>query len=176
MVAKCNKVSSKRQQRGFSLVELMIVLGISAVLILGVYSLYTSIDSSQETQTEAQNIQAIATKIKSIYAGRNTYTGLATANIVTANGFPMNMLDGTTPYNAWGGAVTTTINATAGFDITYPDVPAANCQELVNAVANMFRNITIGATAVKTAGALNAATLATTCNAAGPFSIVFNAL
>lgn len=171
--AKSNGKNHK--QKGISLIEIMIGLGILSVVALGVYSVYGTVKTSSENQAELKNIQSITAKVRSMFAGRNNYTGLSESMVRNANGIPTAMVSGTNIYHSWNTDASVTIapvvaNPTT-FTITYPGVPTANCIELVNTLQSSMQAISVGGTAVGTTVGTNDAN--TLCSVTDAPNIVF---
>lgn len=178
-----NALSSRktaRKSKGFTLVEFILVAGLVAVGLVVAFNSYQTSKITTEVNTESRGLQSLNSKIKSIYAGRNSYTGISTAMLIAASAFPAAMVDAGagTVANTWGGAITVGVNAAAGFDITYTLVPTAACIELVNAIGASYRTVTVAGTVVKAATdtAPVAATVTTQCTSAGTVTAVFNGI
>ena len=162
---------SNKQAKGFSLLELMLVL--AAIVVLGaiVFQQYNKFRVSQQASQEAQNLAAAATAIKGLYTSGN-YISLDAGVAANANLFPDDMINGTTVTNQFGGAVTvgpvaatsalanaanaftataapSATNVTRYFGIQYADVPSAVCVKLATAAAPTFDKVQVGTTIVK---------------------------
>lgn len=165
---------SNKQAKGFSLLELMLVL--AAIVVLGaiVFQQYNKFRIGQQATEEAQNLASAATGVKALYT-RGDYTSLNADVAAKAKFFPDGMVNatGTGITNQWNGAVTlgsvTNANAvanaasvitpgtggpTAGtsnrfFGITYNGVPSETCIKLAGAANATFDKITIGTSLVK---------------------------
>jgi prepilin-type N-terminal cleavage/methylation domain-containing protein len=174
---------SQRPQRGFSLLEVALVL---VVILLGagaILSAYTGTKSAADANNESKNINTILAGVKRIYAGTRGYTGLANTVLINGGGAPTNMISGTNLTNAYGGAVTVAPTNISGgtnnaFTITYAGVPGPDCTALVNQVSQTFSVIVVGTTNVKTLAApqLDVPGLTTACSGGGNSNtIVFTA-
>lgn len=165
---------SNKQAKGFSLLELMLVL--AAIVVLGaiVFQQYNKFRIGQQASEEAQNLAAAATATKGLYT-RGDYSTLSANVAAKAKFFPDNMVaGGTTITNQWNGAVTlgpvtnalavgatvptitagAATNPTAGntnryFGITYAAVPSETCIKLAGAAGATFDKIGIAGTLVK---------------------------
>lgn len=167
------------RQAGVTLVEFMILASLAALLILGAFQLAANARSTTESQTEMKNLQTIAGKTRSVFQGRNSYVGVTAPMIIRSNGFPVNMVSGTTARNLWDGNVGLAVGtATNTFDITYTNVPTANCIELANGLGANFNSITVAGGVVKAPGttATNVADVDTQCSSANNVTMVFNSL
>lgn len=149
-----------KYQRGFSLLELLLVLGSISALIVGAFIVYPKVLAAQRAEAESKNIAAIQAGIKSLYAGSATYMGLTNSAANKAEAFPVNMIKiagaGTNIVNTWKGYVTlapatTGPSGTAGsaFTITYTGVPAAECSKIISVVVSNFYLAQVGTRTVK---------------------------
>lgn len=163
------KSFNTRRQQGFSLIEILLVIGIIAVLALAAFLIFPSVQASQRANAEQNNIMTIAAGVKQMFNGK--YAGITTTNVVQGKLAPSNMVDtaGTGLVSAWGGAVDVAASAGAGgaagsrFTITYADVPTAVCLKLAPGLIGNFESLTIGTGAG--APVTTPAAIITACNA-----------
>lgn len=173
-------IESKKCKKGFSLLELLLVLGIIAALVVAAFIVYPKVQASQRSQAEANNIATIQAGVKALYTSASSFTGLSTTVAVQAKIFPDNMLSGSgtavKPINVFKGnvivaAAATGPSAVAGssFTITYSNVPAAECVKIVTAAAGNFYTTGVGTAGnVKAAGGiLDVAKTASQCQSGG---------
>lgn len=166
-----------RKAKGFSLLEIILVLAVAAGFIIGVFMLLSKTQAGSRADTESKNLSTIVAGVKSLYTSSSTYTGLTNTVAANAKIFPDTMLNGSSvdPLNAWKGSVTlaaaaTGPSATAGssFTITDTAVPANECTKIVSGMAGSFYIVQVGSTVVKPAGGVVDIPSATTaCNAGG---------
>lgn len=163
-----------RKNKGFSLLEILLVLAIAAALVIGAFIVYPKVQAGARADAESKNISTIVAGIKSLYTSSSTYAGLTNTVAANAKIFPDNMLNGssTTPINAWKGNVTVAAANTgpssatgSSFTIQYLAVPAAECAKIVSGLAGNFYTVSVDSTAVKTAGGtLDVAAMTKACN------------
>lgn len=167
---------SFKKSKGFTLVELLIALGIIGVAVIAIVSMAGGASNSSKVQTEIKNVQQISSTIKSSFGVTGVYTGLATANAQAAGAFPTEMTSGGTPVNSWNGAVSTVVDTigTGGFDIVYAGVPQAACIGMGTGLNTTFLNMKIGATS-NPAATWTSATIATACASLTANTMTFNA-
>ncbi|EEZ6550363.1 type IV pilus major subunit protein BfpA [Escherichia coli] len=185
MVLLNNKRKSKK---GFSLLELLLVLGIIAALVVAAFIVYPKVQASQRAQAESNNIATIQAGVKALYTSASSFTGLTNTVAVQAKIFPDNMLSGTgnaaKPINAFKGNVTLAAAATgpssatgSSFTITYDNVPAAECVKITTAAAGNFYTAKVGSKIVKASdGTLDVAATAAACNNATSNTLVFTSI
>ena len=183
-------IKNKKSKKGFSLLELLLVLGIIAALVVAAFIVYPKVQASQRAQAESNNIAAIQAGVKALYASTSSFTGLTNSVAVQAKIFPDNMLSGSgssaKPINAFKGDVVVA-SATTGpsgaqgssFTITYSNVPAAECTKIITAAAGNFYKVGVGYEgSLKFAGeVLDVAETATQCkNGGNSNTLVFTSL
>lgn len=173
-------IKNIKSKKGFSLLELLLVLGIIAALVVAAFIVYPKVQASQRAQAESNNIATIQAGVKALYTSASSFTGLTNTVAVQAKIFPDNMLSGSgssvKPINAFKGDVVVA-SATTGpsgaqgssFTITYSNVPAAECTKIITAAAGNFYAAGVGtAGSVKAAGeVLDVAKTATQCQSGG---------
>ena len=165
-------LSFKRNAKGFSLIELLIVLGIIAILLVAAFIVYPQVRDRNQANAEVTNLTTIKANITNLYASKGgNYDGLLVATAFNARAFPTNMqataTGGTAP---WGGAVTVAEGTTPRlFDINYTAVPAAVCLGMVSGAAGNFEQIVVGGEEVLTSDGTAAGTAAN-ASAGGQFA------
>lgn len=118
------------RQAGASLVEAVLFLVIVAVILIGVFALFSGAFSSSKVQNEMNYVQALAGDVESLYATNHDYgTADITATLTSTRSAPPPMIVGATLVNSWGGAVTVT-GASSVFTINYAGVPQKECIQL----------------------------------------------
>lgn len=180
--------SKRKSKKGFSLLELLLVLGIIAALVVAAFIVYPKVQASQRAQAESNNIATIQAGVKALYTSASSFTGLTNTVAVQAKIFPDNMLSGTgntaKPINAFKGNVMLAAAATgpssaagSSFTITYSNVPAAECVKIATAAAGNFYIATVGTKVVKAAGGmLDVAATASACSNATSNTLVFTSI
>ena len=167
-------------QRGLSMVELALVLIVASLILAAAFYGF----SQQQRQVEIQENQAVISKIisslQAMYGKTGTYGNVTTAIAIQSRAIPPNLRIGTgnTAQNSYGGAVTVApVNCVTANDcmtLTWEGVSPNQCAELILGVQSYVRRVQIGATEIKALdGVLNQGTLATTCDGAGPHSLIF---
>lgn len=145
-----------RQQRGYSLVELSIVVAIIALLIYGVVKLVNGVIADHKANAELSEMPTIITKIQKIYANRPNFSGATQAILVNNNAFPADWVvaGSTNLVNRWSGTVTlavATIGAIANnaITLTTAGVPDSECKSIVPGMDDSVRTTTVNGTVVK---------------------------
>lgn len=91
---------------GFALTELLLTIGIIALVLGAVAAIAISTSAGQTAQSEARIIDSAASKIRNVYSSRADFAGLDLAGTIAIEAWPTNMVNGTEVYNAWGGLTT----------------------------------------------------------------------
>ena len=180
--SKIVKKQKLSKQKGFTLVEVGIVVAIAAVIIgLGLV-VVPSILSSNKANAEVSLIPAAVSKIQKAFSNQNDFSSATTAMVTKLNAFPneqVNQTNGTIT-NRWNGAVNvlpTNLHGTDndGAAITSANIPSAECVAIVQGVERTVARITVGTTVVKAVGdaAADPTAVGTACNAASTATIEY---
>ncbi len=174
---------NRKQKNGFTLIEILLVVGFIAIAGIGVYSVYSKVQINSAANTEARNIDALRAGVKGLFAPAASTAGLqnSVVNNASITPQPMRTADVNVIQNGFGGLVTiataTQVSAGDSFTILYEDVPGAACTKLVTGTGSQFEGVTVGATVVKPYGAntqVDIVASTTACaNAAGVVDIRF---
>lgn len=163
---------------GFALTELLLTIGIIALVLGAVAAIAISTSAGQTAQSEARLIDSAANKIRSVYGSRPDFADLDLGASISFEAWPTNMVNaaGTDVYNAWGGDVDV-IEATATeqgglaqdasrlFAIKTGNVSQDACSELATAQTTALR-VSVAGTAVYERGVIdpiNLGDVATNC-------------
>lgn len=168
---------SIKKQRGFTLIELGIVLALSGIVLFYAVSKMTSTGDQVRAQALVGELAQIVQNTKRLYATQGSYNGVTIAALRNNTVFPSSW-NGTAAGTITGpftGAVTvgatTLTTADDAVMITTPNVPTSVCSEAARMLADGVNIITVGGTVVKANnGALNIDTLGTQCSAANSVS------
>lgn len=154
------------KNQGFTLLEILLVIGIAAVIAIAAFMAWPAVQSSQRANAEQSRAMTIAAGVKQAYNGR--YSGVSNENVIRAKIPPSDMINGTALNSSWGGTVTVAPAATnTKFTITYDTVPENVCLKLAPGLGQSFENVTVGGTAIRddAAGtAYNPAAVITQCS------------
>lgn len=156
------------RQRGASLLEGIAYLGIAALVVLGAVSLLTNAFGSAKGNQTTEEVVAMRTAVRKLFAGQAYTNGAILGNLLTANAIPNTLVRVANGgvNNSWAGAVTVTGNGTSQFTITYNNVPQDVCMSVVSG-ANGWTSIS-NANGAKAINAFPVTTdnAATVCGAA----------
>jgi prepilin-type N-terminal cleavage/methylation domain-containing protein len=166
----------KKNNKGFTLIEVLLVVGFMALAGLAVYTLYNKVNETGKASNESKNIDLLKAGVKNIYGGKLNYNSLTNAVLNDSRVTPDIMraipyITGDTSItNSFGGAVNVTpitlvgTGVNKGFQIEYNNVPGSICSKLVSLENSNFSQIKINSTIVKSFGnSLDVAALTTQC-------------
>lgn len=149
-----------KRKKGFSLLEILLVLGIISGAIILALIIYPKITGANNVKTEVSNAGLIKSGVQSLYASSSNPPSNPNMNsmLIKADLIPDNMVQGTDKIqNVWSGDVyvgTTTINGKTAFAIQYNHVPAAECIKMVTSASTGFDQIVVAAGRAGDAGSV----------------------
>ncbi len=190
---KLFNINKKKAARGFTLIEILLVVGFIALAGIGIYVVYNKVQTGNAANTEARNLDTLRAGVKNLYGGTVNYGTVSETVLLQGRVVPDNMRDaaGTAIINSFGGTVKVTPTTFGGgaannaFVILYPKVPLDVCAKFVTVGGNGFNKVEIGGiggTAVKdtsktTGNVIDVAGTATACNSGtGSIDIAFTSL
>ncbi len=170
---------------GFALTELLLTIGIIALVLGAVAAIAISTSAGQTAQSEARIIDSAASKIRSVYSSRADFSNLDLAASINMEAWPTNMVSGTDVFNAWGGAVDVTApagstysgqNVNRLFEIETINVSEDACTDLATAQTTALA-VLVGTTTVyernsATLDPIDSTEVATQCAGAGGAAVV----
>lgn len=136
-------------KKGYSLLELVLVLGIITALIVGAFIVYPKVSSTMRVNKELKNISTVINGLSNIYKGKTDLSGISTVVAINAKLIPDDMLiPGNSAYfkNTWGGMVSIGSNSTSTGTATVWDtielyeysIPSSDCAKFVKAIYDEF--------------------------------------
>lgn len=176
--------SIQRNQGGFSLVEILLVLGIIAILAIAAFIIFPQVQASNRANTELSNITTLQAGIKNLYGATRDYASVTPTVVNQARIAPPTMnggnFDATTLSSSWSQNVNVAPGAgtpARTFLITYTAVPSEVCTKLVPGLINNFDIISVNGAVVKDATAATPvaatpAAIVTNCSAADNVDVI----
>ena len=183
----------KKNKKGFSLIEMLLVLGVLSVLLIAAFVIYPKVRNSMQVDSEIKNIALIRVGLSNYFESRGAdYSSLGLATEKTGNIFavqakiaPPSMIIGEPSEgnlkNTWGQELSifaTTVNhsgyaAGKAFAIRSNNVPSASCVQLVTDASAFFPTIQVARTNVVNKNILNLNNALNQCNSAETVEVTF---
>lgn len=124
---------NKYTNKGFSLLELLLVVAVGAILILAGLSIYRNITNNTQNNEAVRLINVIKQEVTKVYQGQSTYGSTSLEPLlVNMDAIPASSLQGSnivTPFASGADAVQVN-GAGETFEITFGDVPQDACIRL----------------------------------------------
>lgn len=156
---RIKRLSIKRNQRGYTLVELAIAGAIIALLIYGVVKLVSGVIADHRANAELSELPMVITKMQKVYGNRSSFAGATQATFVNNNSFPVDWVvtGSTNLVNRWSGPVTVAVTTIGGvannaIALTSGSVPDSECKSVVPGMDDSVRTTTVNGAVVKQDG------------------------
>jgi prepilin-type N-terminal cleavage/methylation domain-containing protein len=147
-----------RGQNGFTLLELLLVVGVGSLLLIGGIATYRLVTQGNKANDTSKMLITMKQEAQTLFQGSTYPTGSLEPALTASGAWPTG---GKTPFNT---TVTATGSGSATFSITLAALPQAACIKVIRAVYGTGDEIKIGSDAVTSATAGKIA--ADTCTAA----------
>lgn len=143
---------SKRKASGFSLIELLLVIGFIAGALVLAFVTYPKVQATNRANVEAQHITVFAGGIKNLYSTAQNFGSLSNAVLLKAKIVPDDLqTDGSASItNIWGGPITIIPDPSEKlrYQIIYEGVPRSECVKLSTSVAVNFLKLDVNGTVI----------------------------
>ena len=151
---KTPQIRNQKNQKGLTLIELMVGIVAISVLVFMVLAGYQRFQVRSNVKTHVQDLIELSTGVEDAFMKvESSYANVTQANVVNAKLVPATMLRANVPYNPWGGAVdfvpNTINNANDAFDIVSPNIPDDACVRLTERLAKTFRFVDVNGTVIR---------------------------
>lgn len=157
------KFKSTTKKKGFTLIEILLVVGFIALAGIGVYVVYDKVETANIVNKEYRNIQTLNAGIKNLYRGVNNYSGLFPRIVILGQVVPEEMIllgtagrVPTTTYRLQNSfTIPMTLEAASyngGTDNAYliiTDVPKKVCAKMATTMSHSFNKVEVDTTTVK---------------------------
>ena len=159
-----------QQEKGFTLTEIAIVLGIIGLILGAIWTAASSVYSNQRVNHANTALMQIVSGIRSLYATSGSDTGMTITSLYAANALPTDLsaTGGTTMISPFPGGATTIVPTTDGYGflVTMSGLTTASCISMLMNIAGSSRDPGLSnATAATTA-------LATPASVGNPLTVV----
>lgn len=170
-----------RRQRGYSLIEILGVIGIIGVLFAVAMANQDSADKGVDSIAITSEVQSVHAGVKNAF--RNHYADITTPKFVESQDAPSAMVRGagataTLEHSGRGTVVVAPADCNGGtdncFTSTWSAIKTGNCLATINKVVSQMEGITVGATAVKAVGGtFDRDAASTACAASATLTLTF---
>lgn len=133
----------RNNKKGYSLLEVLIVIGIITSIIVSVFYFYPKLKNSNTVNIEVSNLNTILSGIYGIYNGNN-YDGISNKLLIEAKIIPNTMVSNTLYKitNSWKGEVIISAykvkNRHSMLSMKYTNIPQDQCALFVSSVEKNF--------------------------------------
>ncbi|MDD3266894.1 MAG: type 4 pilus major pilin [Burkholderiales bacterium] len=164
-----------KKNSGFTIVELLIGIGVIVGFLAFVYGIYSRISTSNHANTLIGDLTMFQTKIHEVYANEPTgYTGMKTEDIIKSKAYPGDLGASATALNSsFAGAVTVDGKTANTFDIVYANVPNGVCKAALGKLVSSGEFVTIAVGTGTTTPGADKASVETACGSSGPVKMTF---
>lgn len=122
----------RREEAGFTLLELLLVVGVGSILLLAGIGTYRLVTAGNNANEANRLVATIKQQVQNLYQGQTSYgTGDIESILIDTGAFPPSALDAarTSAQTPWNTNIDVT-GATANFTITFEDLPQDACINL----------------------------------------------
>ena len=150
------KLNLRKKNKGFTLVEILLVVGFIALASIGIYAVYNKAITTGKANQENTNLQTIRAGINNLFGNQKDYADVSEDVVRNARISPPSMHTGAYALtNLFGGRVIIreeTIGVKKGFSIESQRVPTDVCIKLGAMAGASFERIQIASAIVKEPG------------------------
>lgn len=175
-------VSENRQEaeKGFSLLELLLVVGVGALLLLAGIATYRLVTQGNNVNDAVRTLTTIKQQTQRAFQGQPNYgTADLVPTLVAMNAFPAGVLDTSLtppqPIHPWGAPIAIAGN-TQTFTVTFTAVPSDSCIQLANTFNSQdtdFFDLTIGGTTYARGAVMDPVTITGDCTGAATIDMIW---
>ena len=117
----------KNKEKGFTLVELLLIIGLIALASIGIYQKYKKVMTQTNTKLEVQDLYALTNKIGNAYQNSNNLTSLNNTTAIAGGLVPTELISSPNIINRFGGTLTLApspapIAGLSGYSITINNI------------------------------------------------------
>lgn len=164
---------SRKNARGFSLIEFGIVVALIAGATVIVYLMFSGRNDSANASAEAQNFTMMAADTQQKWRAQGNFTGIDASALINNGVVPSTMIVGNTIETRWNTPVTVgpgTITTAGDSALFTYQVPRRSCADFVTQAGSSAVVVTVDGTAVKDVpsgeNTMNVTAVGTGCDAA----------
>ena len=152
MKTRCFFQNFKYHSRlGFTLLELLIVLGSITVISSGTWVAYQISNRRSETKSAIQGARTLSNTLMQTYGRTGSFANLDTQSVINGQLAPANLpVVNHSLTNPWGGSVTVAPSSTGSnaFSLTFKGVPSDGCVNMASQLSPNFEHVNVNNTSV----------------------------
>lgn len=166
----------KNKEKGFTLVELVLIVGIIALMTIGIYIKYRSISNNAKIQQQTQDLYALSNKINGAYQSSASLATLNNTTAIAGGLVPTELINSPNIISRFGTTLTLApspvpIAGVSGYSITINNITPKFCGSMgTSKYANEVDEVWISGVSRKTTGTsltnANMTAIITACNTA----------
>lgn len=171
---KYHSSNSQHNQRGFSLIELSLVLALISLLMIGVVTIYKNLTGDVKDQEMSKQVSMLAQGITKLYhATGGDYANVSAETAINAGIVMSNLVHGTSIGTSWYSQDNTSLitiaeaSPTTHYTVTLTNIPKAACIDLATQYLNGGA-LTVAANAT---ASTTATEVVTNCSTADPATL-----
>ncbi len=138
-----------RNKKGFTLVEILLVVGFIALASIGIYAIYEKIYISHKAERTFQQVNLIYRGISQLYGNSISYSSLNTSVLISGQIATTDMINTETNsiVNPFGGLITISdLGAGENYQIVFQGIPTDACVKIGAAAAASIFDFKVGGT------------------------------
>lgn len=137
-----------RHSQGFSLVEILLVVGVIGVIAIGAFLIYPKVSTAAAAKEQSENLRLIHASMSEVMHGKSLYgatiPAIVAAGIATNDQFESPWGPMTFHPTADGhGCAPATAARCNGYSLRYPSVPTDACVVLVESTAQIANKVRV---------------------------------
>ncbi|WP_413499874.1 type 4 pilus major pilin [Buttiauxella gaviniae] len=142
-------MKNKKRNIGFSLLEMLLVLAVSAVIVIAAFMIYPKISASQKIDNDTKLLSVINSGIKSIYTSTANYDGLSVKTAIDAHIIPDDNVEDGLIWNSWGANVQIEPYYDGSYYIAFENISPDACSKFVAQAGSSYFKILVDGTEIK---------------------------
>jgi type II secretory pathway pseudopilin PulG len=158
-----------QQQKGFGLTEALLVLGIGAAVMAGVFKTYQAVDQTSSLHMLGQDVHVLVSNIESGIGSTQSYNDLSAQAIADSNLLPASFeyADGAIQ-SQWGEVEVAPWGANKdGLTITFNNVPEKGCMQFVMGLESIATQLRVNGQLVGSNGGVTIEAATAACVGGG---------
>ena len=143
-------IHSNKKNKGFSLIEIILILGIIVGLTISAFMIYNKVQSTKNAANEARKITLIQATARSLYKSQPNYNALYTTVLTNSDFLPSDMISQkngliVNGFKGYTTVIAEAINGTVdtGFMISTDYIPSTECIKIISMIGANFYTVRV---------------------------------